>query len=491
MVSKDLIQKLLEESLRAGADFAEVFVEDSTKSFLVYQSWRVDRMKEGRDYGLGLRLIRGLQMAYGSTSDLRPGNLSKLVQDTARALNKSPQAALTNLTLDSCNKDMPGVETETNAGLGAGPRQTRVQLRAPEPNRGLMPVRTEPQEISLREKAQFLREAHDAAMAFAITVQMASCVYSEQDQRVLIANSEGLWVEDRRPRIQIQVGVVAGDGKRKEFGEAIQAAAQGWEFCQQLDARALGREAARQAIAMTCASYAPRGTMPVILDRGAGAVLFHEACGHGLEAYQVAQGHSVYAGKLGTTIASPLVTAIDDGSICGGWGSSNYDDEGTPTQKNVLIEKGILKSYLVDRLSGKSLGLASTGSSRRRSFHFAPVSRMNNTYIAPGESTWEEMLAATQYGLYAKKLGGGSVNVASGKFHFGVTEAYLIENGQITDPVRGAIIIGQGAEVLKKIDMVGKDLLLVPAGCRAVSGEIPVGMGQPPLRVQELTVGGR
>ena len=485
MVSQDLIQKILEESLHAGAEFAEVFIEDTAKTFLVYESRKVDRVKEGRDYGLGLRLIRGLQTAYGATSDLRPGSLYQLVQNTARALQRTGKETASQGTADQVT---PG---QSNSGDKAGSGQTKGFFRAPEPDRALMPVRIEFQDVPLRDKAQLLREAYDTAMAIGITVQMASCIYNEEEQRVLIANSEGLWVEDRRPRVQVHIGVIAGDGKRRASGDAMRGAGQGWEFCQNLDVRALAIEATRQALTMTCADHTPRGTMPVIVAGGQGGVLFHEACGHGLEAYYVAQGLSVYRDKIGEEIASPVITAIDDGSICGGWGTSNYDDEGTPTKRNVLIEKGVLKSYLVDRMSGKALGLASTGSCRRRSYHYAPVSRMNNTYVAPGESTLEEMVAATKYGLYAKKLGGGMVNSTNGNFHFAVTEAYLIENGKIKDPVRGAILIGQGPEVLKKIDMVGKDLALAPSTCGAISGEIPVSTGQPPLRVQALTVGGR
>ncbi len=220
-------------------------------------------------------------------------------------------------------------------------------------------------------------------------------------------------------------------------------------------------------------------------------MLFHEACGHGLEASFVSKGTSVYTGMLGEKIASDVVTAIDDGTIPNAWGSLGYDDEGTPTQKNVLIENGILKSYLVDRLNGKRMNMPSTGSCRRESYKYQPTSRMTNTFIAAGESTREEMFAGVESGLYAKKLGGGSVDIVTGEFNFAVQEGYLIENGEITKPVRGASLIGSGKDVLLNIDMVGNDLEIADGMCGAASGSIPASVGQPPVRIRKLTVGGR
>ena len=231
--------------------------------------------------------------------------------------------------------------------------------------------------------------------------------------------------------------------------------------------------------------------MPVVIDNGFGGVLFHEACGHALEASFVSKGVSAFSNKLGTMVASPIVTAIDDGTIPNAWGTTNIDDEGTLTAKNILIEDGVLKSYLVDRLNGKRMGIASTGSARRQSYRFAPTSRMNNTYIAQGSSNPEDIISSTEYGLYAKTMGGGSVNPATGDFNFAVMEGYLIEDGKITKPLRGATLVGNGAKVLELIDAVGNNLTLGQGNCGAESGMVPANVGQPMIRVKQLTVGGR
>ena len=231
--------------------------------------------------------------------------------------------------------------------------------------------------------------------------------------------------------------------------------------------------------------------MPVVIDNGFGGVIFHEACGHGLEATAVARNASVFAGKMGQLIASPLVTAIDDGTIPNGWGSAEMDDEGTPTARNILIQDGILTSYMVDRLNGRRMGAAITGSARRQDYRYAPTSRMTNTFIANGKSDPADIIANTEYGLYAKQMGGGSVDPATGSFNFAVLEGYMIRNGKIAEPVRGATLIGKGYEVLRDIDMVGNNLKRAQGMCGSKSGSVPTDVGQPMIRVSSMTVGGR
>ena len=242
---------------------------------------------------------------------------------------------------------------------------------------------------------------------------------------------------------------------------------------------------------MLHADYCPAGRMPVAIDNGFGGVIFHEACGHSLEAQAVSRGMSEFAGKLGQRVASEKVTAIDDGTIPGAWGSVNIDDEGTPNRKRVLIEKGVLKSYLVDKLNGRRMGLETTASSRRQDYTFAPTSRMTNTFLAPGTDTDEAIIRSIDFGLYAKKMGGGSVNPVTGEFNFAVNEGYLVRNGQICEPVRGASLIGKGSEVIRNIDMVGMNLRREQGVCGASSGSVPTDVGQPMIRVSEITVGGR
>ena len=307
----------------------------------------------------------------------------------------------------------------------------------------------------------------------------------------MIANSEGLLTEDRRIRTRLAIRSVASNGVENQTGAEGPGAAKGYEIFETVDPEYYGKEASRTAVTMLHARNCPAGPMTVAIENGFGGVIFHEACGHSLEATAVAKGNSVFAGKLGLKIASDKVTAIDDGTEPGQWGSLNIDDEGTPTRKNILIENGILKGYMIDMLNGRRMGMASTGSGRRQSYRYAPTSRMTNTYIAPGEDSNEDIIASISEGLYAKKMGGGSVNTVTGEFNFAVAEGYLIKNGVIQEPVRGASLIGKGADILMKIDMVGKDLACGQGMCGSVSGSIPTNVGQPLVRVSEITVGGR
>jgi TldD protein len=265
----------------------------------------------------------------------------------------------------------------------------------------------------------------------------------------------------------------------------------GYEFIESLDIEELARDAAESAVRMLEAKDCPAGRMPVVIDKGFGGVIFHEACGHLLETTSVAPRASILADKLGELIAHEAVTAVDDGTIQNEWGSIGIDDEGMETRRTVLIEKGRLVSYLSDRLGEIKTGYARTGSGRRQSYRFPPASRMRNTYIAPGEAGLEELIGGVEYGLYAKRMGGGSVSPGTGDFNFSVREAYLIRNGQVAEPVRGATLIGNGADILKRISRVGRDLELAAGMCGSVSGSVPVTVGQPPLLVDEITVGGR
>lgn len=262
-------------------------------------------------------------------------------------------------------------------------------------------------------------------------------------------------------------------------------------FRDRIDPAAHARKAAKTAITMLHAPECPAGVMPVAIDNGFGGVIFHEACGHSLEATSVAFGMSEFCGKLGQQIAAPCVTAIDDGTLPNEWGSENVDDEGTPTTKLVLIENGVLKNYMVDRLNGKRMGMAPTGSARRESYAYAPTSRMRNTYIAAGTDSNEEIISSMGDGLYAAKMGGGSVNPATGEFNFAVQEGYLVKDGKIATPVRGASLIGKGAEVLMKIDRVGRDMQMAQGMCGSQSGSVPTNVGEPMIRVSAMTVGGR
>jgi TldD protein len=459
MLSQALVEDVLVAALETGGDFAEVFVEDKTSSTIQMLGGAVDAAVSGRDFGVGIRILNGVFAVYAYTNDFSRDNLIKVARNAAQAIR--------------------GQKTDRTIDL-------RKSLITPHHEIKLLPG-----DVSKQRKIDWMRRAHHASINYDPVISQTRITFLDEDQKVLIANSEGLFVEDRRVRGRMMIESIASRGTEKQSGQYGPGAHQGLEFFDELDIERYARETARTAKTMIDAEFAPSGKIPVIIDNEFGGVIFHEACGHGLEATSVAKNASVFAGKLGEMVASPLVTAIDDGTIRNGWGSLNIDDEGSPTQRNLLIENGVLKGYLIDKLGGRKMGMDATGSARRQSYQYAPTSRMNNTFIAGGNSTPEEIIANTEYALYAKYMGGGSVNTATGDFNFAVREGYIVRNGKIEKPVRGATLIGKGIEVLQKIDMVGNNLGFGQGMCGSVSGSIPADVGQPMIRVSELTVGGR
>lgn len=460
MLDKRTAYGMLDKALETGADFAEIFVEDNVKNSLSVVNGKVENALSGRDYGIGLRLICGSKAIYVYTNDTDRESLYKMAEEASKAVKGSSRCVIKTFE----RQDFYG-------GIGKAV---------------IMPESAEKKKI-----ADMLRSAAAAASSYSSEITQTRMTYMDSVQDVCIINSEGLWATDRRVRTRAALSAVASDDREKQTGYFGPGASRGIEFYDDTDLDALAREAARSACTMLKADLCPSGKMDVIMDNGFGGVIFHEACGHGLEITAVSKNASVFAGKLGQQIASEKVTAIDDGTIGGAWGSINIDDEGVPARKKILIENGILKSYMSDRFNGKRANYGVTGSSRRQSYRYMPVARMTNTYIAAGNDKTEDIIANTEYGLYAKYMGGGSVNPASGEFNFAVTEGYIVRNGKICEPVRGATLIGKGAEVLMNIDMVGDNLRLAEGMCGASSGSIPVCVGQPMLRVRNMTVGGR
>jgi len=355
----------------------------------------------------------------------------------------------------------------------------------------IIPVRIMPDTINKHRKVEIMKRAYAAAYDYDEMITQVSVNYLDYIQKIMIANSEGLLVEDVRVRTRLSIQSIASGANEMQTGFFGPGASKGFEFLENLDVEGYGQETSRIAKTMMNATYAPSGRMPVIIDNGFGGVIFHEACGHGLEATSVAKGNSVFADKKGQLVASKCVSAVDDGTIESGWGSSNIDDEGSQTTRNILIENGVLKNFMVDKLNGRRMNMAPTGSSRRQSYKYAPTSRMTNTFILDGPSSVEEIISDTENGLYAKYMGGGSVNPATGEFNFAVMEGYRIRNGKVAEPLRGATLIGTGMEVLKKIDKVGNNLALGQGMCGSESGSIPANVGQPMIRVSEMIVGGR
>lgn len=459
MINEKVLDNVLCAALSNGGDFAEIFVEDRFNTNIRMVGGFVENSISGRDFGVGIRIFDGFNSVYGYTNDSSEENLIKLSKELSLALKSGKKDIVLNLTKSDINN--------------------------------IHKIKIIPSSIAKSKKIELLKKGYNSAKNYDPIITQVISNYFDEDQKVLIANSDGLIAEDRRIRTRFFVQSVGSKGEEMQAGFDAPGAAMGFEIFDKIDVEEVGREASRIAKTMVLADNCPSGVMPVVIHNAFGGVLFHEACGHSLEATSVAKGTSVFTDKLGEQIASPLVTAIDDGTLENGWGSMNIDDEGTPTQRNVLIENGILKSYLIDKLNGRRMKMDSTASARRESYKFAPTSRMNNTFIECGDSTFEEIIGETKNGLFAKRLGGGSVNPATGDFNFAVMEGYLIENGKIGKPVRGATLIGTGAKVLKDIDMVGDNKTLGEGMCGSVSGSIPAGLGQPTIRIKSLTVGGR
>ncbi len=459
MLDKRLIEKVIDKALSNGADFAEVFAENSYISRISFNDSKTKQSIAGKDFGAGVRVFYGTTAIYAYTNDLSEISLLAAADAVSKAANGNSNKKIIDLTKKTFEDIHPI----------------------------LIPNNT----ISKEEKIDFIRKINKASRDFNDQITQVDINMLEKMQHIMIANSEGLWAEDDRNYTRIYVTSIASKGSEKQTGSEGPGAFKGYEFIQKIDPEELGRKTARMAVTMLNAEYAPSGNFPVVIDNGFGGVIFHEACGHALETTSVAKGASVFTGKIGKQIANPVVTAIDDGTIANEWGSENIDDEGLPTKKTVLIEKGILKSYMVDKMGGIKTGYEPTGSGRRQSYKFAPASRMRNTYIAAGKSKIEELIASVDNGIYAKKMGGGSVMPGTGNFNFSVAEGYLIKHGKITTPIRGATLIGNGADVLHKISMVADNLDMAQGMCGSVSGSIPTNVGQPAIKVDEILVGGR
>lgn len=459
MLSQKLIREALLKALSTGADYAEIYAEHTRQKTLSLVSDKVDKIADAVISGVGIRIFKGIRCIAGSASSLEPGAVLACAARVADAMQGT--ADIRDIVL-------------------------RERLFG-----DIHPVRIVPAGVENAPKIDYVREACRAAKEYSGEISQVTGSFLEVDHKILIATSEGLLAEDRQIRSRVTVSAIASDGSENQTGSVTPGARKGLELFEDFDPKELGRKASKQAVTMLHAGYINAGAMPVAIENGFGGVIFHEACGHSLEASSVAMGQSQFCGKLGQQIANPKVTAIDDGTIPNGWGSVNIDDEGTPAQKKILIDRGILKTYMIDKLNGRRMGMESTGSSRRQGYQFVPTSRMTNTYIAAGEDRDEDIIASIEYGLYAKEMGGGSVNPVTGQFNFSVQEGYVIREGKICEPVRGASLVGKGSDVIMNIDMVGKNVARAQGMCGASSGSIPTDVGQPLIRVSSITVGGR
>ena len=459
MIDESVLQRVLGAALHSGGDFAEVFVEDRRSSSAHLDDGRVEELSSGRDRGAGIRVVRGDTTGFAHTSDLTEAGL-RAAADAAGAAAR---------------------------GGGEGVREVALtRQEAPRPHE----VEIFPGDVAKATKVELLTRADDAARSEGGAVRQASVSYADSRRQILVANSDGLLATDDQVRTRFMVHAVATGDTGMQTGYEGPGGTVGFELYDEVDVEEVARTAARRALSMLRARPAPTGTLPVVLRRGAGGVLFHEACGHGLEADLVGKEASVFRGQVGEQVASPLVTLVDDGTYAREWGTYAIDDEGHPAQRNTLIEDGALTDYMWDLLRARKEGRQSSGNGRRQSYHHLPMVRMTNTYVLAGEDDPEEIIRQTPNGIYCVQLGGGQVNTATGDFVFGMTEAYMIENGEITEPVRAANLIGNGPEVLRAIDAVGNDFDTWAGTCGKDGQGVPVSAGQPTLRVAAMTVGG-
>ncbi|CAM3190093.1 TldD/PmbA family protein [Filibacter tadaridae] len=458
MIKQSIIENVLEAALSTGGDFSEVFIEDKYVNTMELQSGKIEKSISGRDFGIGIRIFSGLQSIYTYTTDFSEEGLLLAAKRAALAIKGGGHGTIHTLQKEVCT-----------------PIHQIAQL---------------PRTVEHARKAAVMKTANDIARKYDERIRQVALRYIDEEQHVLIANSEGKFVEDTRVYSRLAIQATASDGHEMQTGFYGPGAHAGFEFIENLDLDHYAGEAARIAVTMLGADECPSGKFPVIIDNEFGGVIFHEACGHGLEATAVAKNNSVFANRIGEKVAPDIVTYIDDGTLPNEWGSLTVDDEGEKTRKNVLIENGILKGYLVDKFNARRMNTEATGSSRRESYRFNPTSRMTNTFITPGESKPEDIIASTEHGIYAKYMGGGQVNPATGDYNFAVAEAYLVKDGKIDRPVRGATLIGNGAKTLQLVDRVGNNLAHGAGMCGSLSGSLPVNVGQPMIRVSEITVGG-
>ncbi|MEM7334989.1 MAG: TldD/PmbA family protein [Chloroflexota bacterium] len=460
MLSKESVQKILSAGLQNGGDLAEVYLENVENLNLRLDDGRLEGATQGNDLGGGVRVFYGNTAAYAFTDDL-----------TEEALIEAAKAA---------------------AAAAKGTNKPRVSIDL---TRSVSPLNFEIKrpfdQMSTVDKAAVLRKMDSTARAYSSEIVQVAARYNQVSRKVWIYNSDGVWAEDDRQIIELAGFVTAQRGDVRQTMNAAIGGQLGLELFDERDPYAAIEDAAKSAVLMLDAKPAPAGEMTVVINNGWGGVLFHEACGHCMEADFVTKGSSAYANLVGERVGPDFLTAVDDGTIPGRRGSLRFDDEGTPTQKTVMIENGILKEYMWDLTEARRAGRASTGNGRRQSFRHMPMPRMTNTYIDAGPHDPEEIIRSVKKGIYAKKMGGGQVEIGRGDYVFTITEGYLIEDGKLTAPIRGATLVGNGPESLKQIDMIGNDLALDPGvGMCGKMQSARVSVGQPTVRIPKLTVGG-
>lgn len=457
-INETLAKEILEVALSTGGDFVEVYMEKTTNEVLRLHSGKLSTANVSKVKGAAIRIIKGELEVNSSITDCTYENLLKAAKTLAGSFNDKKHVEV-----------QPFVEKKVE--LVVSPKNVRGN--------------------DISREVNLLKTASDTIYAYSKEIVQVICNLTKTEKRIFVFASDSTWQTDYRCNTRLSCQAVASDGKEMETGFDSFGRNQGMEMFDDFDVVPFAKQVAHDAVEMLHAEPMQGGEMPVVINNGFGGVILHEACVHGLEATSVAKGMSVFCNKLGQKVASDIVNAVDDGTNLNAWGSINVDDEGTPSKCNVLIENGILKSYLVDKRNSKKMNHPITGSSRRESYKYQTTSRMTNTYFLNGKSTFDEIIKSTEKGLFAEKMGGGSVNPATGEFNFAVQVGYMIENGKITKPVKGATLVGSGKDVLLHIDMIGDNLSCGYGMCGSMSGSVPTIVGQPTIRVSKMTVGGK
>jgi len=462
------IEKILKETLKEGGEFADLFFEQTRSIVIICEEDRIEKVISGQDVGVGLRILFGGRTFYGFTNQTSDETLFNLARRMSRAVKEDEEAKVISFT----DRSRP--------------------VPSPSPGRTpSFPIQKDPKGVSMAEKVSVVKRGNEVARKFDPHVRQVKVLYRDFSQALSIANSEGLSVEGERVGTVFSIQVVSAEGEVIQTGYEPVGGTMGFELFGFHPPEEVAEAAARRSLLMLSARKAPVGRMAVVLSSEAGGTMIHEAIGHGLEADLAQQGLSVYSKKIGERVGSSLITVVDDPTLPQKRGSYAFDDEGISSRRTLLVENGILKSYLYDRLSALKDGVESTGNGRRESYQHKPIPRMSNTMIVPGKMKPEEIIRSVEKGLFVRKMGGGQVNTVNGDFVFEVNEGYLIEKGSVSQPVRGAILIGNGPQVLKEIDMVGDDLGFGIGTCGKDGQGVPVGDAQPTLRIPELVVGGQ
>lgn len=459
MIESLPVESILNTALAKGGDFAEIFVESSLYTNIVCDDNRLERIAASNDTGLGLRLLHDTKTAFGSSNDLSKDELIRLASSVSTAAQKQVHPRLIPPIPKIC--------------------QSQRQI-----------VKNHPAGISLEKKRRLVERANQIARGASEHVVQVKVILRDQIRRIWIVSSDDTNISDEQVYVALIVQVVCAEGDLLQMSFESIGGTRGYEIFDETTPEEIAAIAAKRANLMLSAAPAPTGPMPVVLASDAGGTMIHEAVGHGLEADLATEGLSVYRDQLGRSVASPLISVFDDATLNGNRGSYTYDDEGTPAHRTMLIDGGVLNTYLQNRITSARCDVPSTGNGRRQSYAHPPLVRMSNTLIAPGSSDPDEIIRATERGLYVKKIGGGQVNTVNGDFVFDVQEGYRIEGGKIGEPVRGATLTGNGPKILETIDKVGSDLGFSIGTCGKNGQEIPVSCGQPTIRIPELIVGG-